>query len=161
MSLDIISRLLDNKNIQTASTILLYYSMHGEVDTHDLVEKLYRQGKTILLPRVRDDKYMDLVLYTGKNGLKPAGSFHILEPQGAPYTYYNNIDVAVVPGVAFTKGCKRMGRGRAYYDRLLPLLLNAYKIGICFPFQLFDDIPTDAYDVPMDEVISVPAISLT
>lgn len=153
LSLATVSRLMLSQQLQAAKTVLLYYSIHGEVDTHEMVETLYRQGKNVLLPRVKDEYSMDLVLYTGRDSLKPAGSFHILEPQGEPYTLYNNIDVAVIPGIAFTKNGKRMGRGRGYYDRLLPLLSKAYKIGICFPFQIFEDIPTDSHDFLMDEVI--------
>lgn len=154
LSLAIVSELHKSARVEDAGTILLYYSINGEVDTHDLLEQLYQEGKTILLPRVKDESNMDLVLYTGKDCLKTAGAFHILEPQGEPYTLFNSIDLAIIPGIAFTKDGKRMGRGRGYYDRLLPKLVNAYKIGLCFPFQLLEDIPTDSHDVRMDEVVT-------
>jgi 5-formyltetrahydrofolate cyclo-ligase len=56
--------------------------------------------------------------------------------------------------MAFDKANHRLGRGKGYYDRLLPRLKNAYKIGVCFPFQFLDEIPSEAHDVVMDEVIS-------
>ena len=68
---------------------------------------------------------------------------------------YQVIDLAVVPRVAFDKEGCRLGRGKGYYDRLLPLI-NCYKIGICFPFQLYDSIPTEKFDIKMDEVIVGP-----
>lgn len=153
LSLAVNEKLLANRKLQSAEVVLLYYSMIGEVETHELVEKLFVAGKTVLLPRVRDGYNMDLVQYKGKSCLKPAGVFHILEPQGKPYTYYNNIDVAVIPGIAFTKDGKRMGRGKGYYDRLLTNFPKLWKIGVCFPFQVLEQLPVERYDVPMDELV--------
>lgn len=159
MSQAIASQLFLHPRIKDASTVLLYYSMPDEVDTHELVDMLNERGKTVLLPRVRDEKGMDLIVYTGKDNMKEAGSFHILEPQGEPFTDFGKIEVAIIPGVAFTRNGKRLGRGRGYYDRLLPLLTKAYKIGICFPFQILDDVPVDSYDFPMDEVIDGTSVN--
>lgn len=154
LSLAVINRLIADSHFKEARAVLLYYSMAGEVDTHGLVEKLYREGRKVLLPRVRDEYNLDIVTFSGTDNLKSAGSFHILEPQGELFNDLREIDVAVVPGIAFTSDCKRMGRGRGYYDRMLLSLPNAYKIGICFPFQLLDSIPFDDYDVSMDKVIT-------
>lgn len=154
LSLAVVNNLMADSHLKEAHTVLLYYSMEGEVDTHDLVEKLYREGKNVFLPRVRDSYNMDIVAYSGTDSLKPAGSFHILEPQGEPFTDFEKIEVVVVPGIAFTSDGKRMGRGRGYYDRILPLLSNAFKIGICFPFQILKNIPFERYDISMDKVIT-------
>jgi 5-formyltetrahydrofolate cyclo-ligase len=70
------------------------------------------------------------------------------------------VELAIVPGIAFDRSNHRLGRGRGYYDRLLPQL-NSYILGICFDFQLFDAIPYDEYDVPMDEVVVQPVIHTT
>lgn len=153
LSLTAINKVADHSKVKDAKTIFLYYSMADEVFTHELVDELTAEGKTVLLPRMINKEEMVLVRYNGEDSLREAGKYHILEPQGEPYTYYNKVDVAIVPGVAFTKDGKRMGHGRGYYDRMLPKLANAYKIGICFQFQIMDDIPTDKYDIKMDEVI--------
>ncbi len=55
--------------------------------------------------------------------------------------------------MAFDAARHRLGRGKGYYDRFLPLLTNAYKLGICFPFQSLPSIPIDEYDQLVDEVI--------
>ena len=65
----------------------------------------------------------------------------------------DEIDLAVIPGVAFDRHGVRLGRGKGYYDRLLPLMLNAYRIGICFPFQLLEQLPSEPHDVLMNEVV--------
>lgn len=136
---------------QAARTVLLYHSLPDEVDTHDLIRR-WAGRKRILLPVVRGAD-LELRAYTGDAHLE-TGAFHIGEPDGMPFTDYAEINLAVVPGVAFDRQGNRLGRGKGYYDRLLPRLGAAtYKVGLCFPGQLLDRIPAEAHDVPMDEVI--------
>ena len=126
--------------------------MEDEVNTHGLVAALLHQGRRVLLPRVRDDQNLDIVPVTSGNSLLPQGKYHIMEPTGEPFTDYSNIDIAIVPGMAFTQDGKRLGRGKGYYDRLLVKMPSVYKMGVCFPFQIVKDIPTDENDILMDEV---------
>ena len=65
----------------------------------------------------------------------------------------DDIDLIVVPGVAFDRERNRLGRGKGYYDRLLSQL-KASAIGICFDFQLKGQIPTEPFDRKMDLVIT-------
>lgn len=82
------------------------------------------------------------------------GAFNIMEPQGPLFTDYGKIDVVVVPGMAFDKKGNRLGRGKGYYDRFLSQLPPyIYKIGVCFDFQKFDNIPAEETDVRMDCVV--------
>ena len=106
----------------------------------------------MVLPRVTGPATMELCLYDGPVSLSE-GAFGIMEPTGQAFTAYQEIDLAVVPGMAFDAQGNRLGRGRGYYDRLLPLLPRAYKIGLCFPFQLIGNVPTQPTDIAMDEVI--------
>jgi 5-formyltetrahydrofolate cyclo-ligase len=76
-----------------------------------------------------------------------------MEPVGQPFNDYDQVELAVVPGVAFDAEGHRLGRGRGYYDRFLPLLPHAYKLGLCFDFQKVEHVPTDANDIRMDEVL--------
>ena len=103
------------------------------------------------MPVVKGDE-LELRYYTGKQDLQK-GSYNIEEPQGELLTNYDKIDLAIIPGVAFDSQGNRLGRGKGYYDRLLKQL-NAYKIGICFHFQICTHIPTETFDKPMDEVWS-------
>ena len=81
------------------------------------------------------------------------GFFDIMEPVGEPFERYEDIDLAVVPGMAFDSQNNRLGRGKGYYDRMLPRLTKAYKIGVCFDFQRLPGIPADEHDCKVDEVI--------
>ena len=55
--------------------------------------------------------------------------------------------------MAFDACGHRLGRGKGYYDRLLPRLSHCYKIGICFDFQKVPSVPTEPTDIAMDEVL--------
>lgn len=59
----------------------------------------------------------------------------------------------IVPGVAFDNNNNRLGRGKAYYDKLLKES-KSYKVGVCFDFQLIEEVPVDEYDIKMDLIIS-------
>lgn len=131
---------------------MLYHSLKDEVDTHAFIRKWSRE-KRILLPVVTGDD-LELRLYTGPEDLT-VGAYGIEEPTGARFTDYAAIGLIVVPGVAFDRDGNRLGRGKGYYDRLLPRIPSAYKIGICFPFQLVDEVPAEPFDIRMDEIITL------
>lgn len=137
---------------QQAKTVLLYWSMADEVQTHAFVNRWYNE-KTLLLPCVDGD---DLLLrqYTGPECMVAGEQFGIGEPTGEEYTDLENIALIIVPGVAFDNSGNRMGRGRGFYDRLLKTTPNALKVGVAFNFQMLDSIPTEPFDVRMDKVVS-------
>ena len=147
-------QLRQHPRLINADTLLLYSALQDEVPTQSLLDELVAQGKTVLLPRVVSDTDMELRQYTGLQDLQ-VGAFGILEPTGKLFTDYEKIDVAVVPGMAFDKEGHRLGRGKGYYDRFLRLLPKTYKIGICFLWQLVDNVPTDEHDILMDQIMTV------
>ena len=154
LSLSVLSRLNGNEHLQRAETILMYYSLPDEVNTHAYIDQLLTEGKKILLPEVIDGENMVIREYTGKHDLKE-GAFHIMEPVGSlfPEERYQEINLAIIPGMAFDAKRNRLGRGKGYYDRFLQKIPQVYKIGICFPFQLVDEIPTEETDIKMDAIM--------
>jgi len=136
---------------QKAKNVLLYWSMDDEVATHEFVNRWYKE-KCVLLPCVDGDD-LKLRQYTGPECLVAGPDFGIGEPTGEEFTDLDLVDMILVPGVAFDRHNNRMGRGRGFYDRLLKSTPNAYKVGVGFDFQLFDEIPVEAFDVPMDAVV--------
>lgn len=156
LSYEAVNRLQQEPHWLQAHTVLLYHSLPDEVCTHDLISQATAAGKRVLLPVVVGDD-LELREYQDEGNMSE-GSFHIQEPTGPAVTDLSAIDVAIVPGVAFTsEGC-RLGRGRGYYDRLLSRLTSLarvpYLIGICWPFQLVEELPTEAHDIPMNLVIT-------
>ena len=142
------------EKLQPYKVIILYSALPDEVPTQTLMAELVAQGKTVLLPRVINEKDMELRCYTAPQDLQK-GAYGILEPTGERYTDYEAIDVAIVPGMAFDAEGHRLGRGKGYYDRFLSRVPYLYKIGLCFSWQLVDHVPCDEHDVVMDEVIQI------
>ena len=116
LSLPVISRL--RPFLAEAKTIMAYYSLPDEVNTHSLIDDLVSEGKTVLLPKVMGVDTMELRRYTGRDDWQE-GVYHILEPVGKPFTDYAAIDLILVPGLAFDAAGHRLGRGSGYYDRFL------------------------------------------
>lgn len=140
-------------------TVLLYWSLDDEVCTHALVERLYKEGHRVLLPHVVSDTEMTLHPYAGLEQMRQ-GAWGILEPVTQSVdlaTLDEGRDaVAVVPGMAFDANGGRLGRGKGYYDRLLKLLPYIYKVGLCYDWQVVDEVPMNEYDVRMNRIITVP-----
>ena len=133
-----------------AQRVMLYSALPDEVQTQDFLDKWHLK-KTVILPTVVGDDIIP-VEYGEGTGFA-VGDFNILEPQNQPYT--GGFDLIIVPGVAFDLQGNRLGRGRGYYDRFLSQHLEVKRIGICFDFQLVDEVPSEAFDIRMDEVISL------
>lgn len=145
----VLKSLEKNKYFRSARSVLLFWSLPDEVETHEFVERWSGQ-KRILLPVVVGDE-LEVRLYEGLDRLR-VGSFDIQEPVGELVTDYSSIDLVVVPGVGFDVEGHRLGRGKGYYDRLLPKV-RAHRIGICFPEQFVFNVPNDPWDVNVHEII--------
>lgn len=148
-SVAIMAKIEQHPKFIKAQTVMLYSSLPDEVQTQTFIEK-WRQEKRIILPTVVGDDIIPVEL--SENTGFAVGDFNILEPQNEPYQ--GDYDLIVVPGVAFDKNGNRLGRGCGYYDRFLCQHQAVTKIGICFDFQLVDEIPTEPTDIKMDEIIS-------
>jgi len=152
LSLPVIGRLLSHPAVISAGTILMYYSLPDEVNTHDAVKRLAGKGKHVLLPRVKDGGNMEIRVYESQDDMQK-GCYGIMEPTGRLFVDYDKIDVAVIPGMSFDNANNRLGRGKGYYDRFLSKVPHIYKIGVCFDFQKLPVIPASAHDIKMDVVI--------
>ena len=147
-SAEICRRVTDAQRWQEASCVLLYYPMADEVDVRPLVAAALQDGKRVLFPVVKGDD-LQLVAYSSETR---RGAFGIEEPIGEPFTKLDEVDLVVVPGRAFDRQGHRLGRGRGYYDRLLPQL-SAHRLAVCFPCQIVDNLPYVPHDAQMDEVV--------
>ena len=150
LSLPVLDRL--RPLLRNATVVMAYYSLPDEVCTRQLLDELVADGKMVLLPKVLDDETMELHRYESSADLRE-GAFHIMEPVGAPFTDYDQIVVALIPGVAFDAEGHRLGRGKGYYDRFLQSLPSVKKIGVCFDFQKVESVPAEAHDVVVDIVV--------
>lgn len=151
LSQEILNQVENTPEFIKAKCIMAYWSMEDEVFTHDFVQK-WGIEKKIILPVVKGDQ-LDLKVFRGVEKLVPGENFGIPEPKGEVFADNEQIELVIVPGVAFDYKNNRMGRGKAYYDQLLKNL-EAFKLGICFRFQYFEEVPHDDLDIKMDLVIS-------
>jgi len=140
--------LRENEHFRSAKTVLLFHSLKDEVATHDFLREMIKT-KRVFLPVVRGED-MFMAEFAVDTPLKRR-SLGVEEPQSP--LYFGDVDVAVVPGVAFSADGHRLGRGRGYYDRFLSQH-SCYRIGLCFSFQRLAEIPCEPHDVVMNEVIS-------
>ena len=140
-----------------ADTVLLYHPLPDEVDTTPLLTNALRTGKRIILPKVNGDN-LTLHEYRGPESLAP-GAFGIMEPitPSIPLPTLC-IPLAIIPAVAYDPRGHRLGRGRGYYDRLLPALGLKHSIGVCFSFQLLQRIPIESHDIIVSEVVSTHCV---
>lgn len=148
----VLNRLTEHPALVNASTVLSYWPMPKELNT-TLVNKELKKSKRVLLP-VIDGNDLILKEFTSEQDFNTSNKYSICEPIGPAFNDYESIDVVIVPGVAFTENGHRCGHGKGYYDRLLPKMDQAHTIGVCFDFQLLENVPTDSHDVLLDEVIA-------
>ncbi len=148
---NILLQLEQHEAFKNAKTVMAYWSMPGEVYTHDAVIK-WSKNKNMLLPCVKGDE-LEIRSFTGEEEIEIRGKYRIGEPTGPIFEDFEKIDLIVVPGVAFDQQNNRLGRGKAYYDKFLPKT-RAYKIAVCFDFQMIETVPTGSTDIQMDHVIA-------
>ena len=147
---DVLFSYLENlEQVRNSKKILLYHPMTDEIDVMKAVRK-WAETKEIYLPAIEGD---DIVIrqYKSEQDLK-IGKYGILEPVGAVLDNPEEIDLVIVPGRAFDIRGYRLGRGKGYYDRLLPKM-RAIKIGVCFDCQYIFRVPAEEHDIPMGYVV--------
>lgn len=149
----LINLLLSIDRMQHAASVFVYVSAGSEVVTHGLVNTLLEMGRVVAVPRVLPEMgRMQAVVIRSLSDLSP-GRYGVLEPT-RQQVLDTTPDLAVVPGLAFTRAGRRLGQGGGYYDRYLAQHPAAYKVGVCFNEQITDVLPVTDLDIAMDEVVS-------
>lgn len=146
---EVFSQLEKTAAFLMADRILMYHSLPDELSTHRFLSK-WSGRKHFYLPRVNGVN-LDILPYNESR--LELGAFHIEEPTGEDTVEADEIELIVVPAVAYDRRGNRLGRGKGFYDRLLKTS-RATKIGVGYEFQLVDELPVEEHDVPMDMVIT-------
>lgn len=132
-----------------ADRILMYHSLPDELSTRSFISKWHHR-KHFYLPRVNG---LNLEILPYDEQRLALGSFHIEEPTGNDTCRVEDMEMVVVPAVAYDAQGRRIGRGKGYYDRLLAGC-KACKVGVAYDFQLVEEIPAEPHDVNVDVVIT-------
>jgi 5-formyltetrahydrofolate cyclo-ligase len=152
----IAQRLIELDAFRRASAVMLYVPVRNEVDTTAAMTRCLNDGKRVALPRMDyeherivahwvDDPVSQLVL----------GRMDLVEPDPAKteVVALDEVDLVVVPGLAFDRQGNRIGWGRGFYDAFLATL-GARRVGVAYAFQLVEAIEHDGHDMPMDYVLT-------
>jgi len=142
---------LELPQIIPSKCILLYLPINNEVGTFDLIRHLQLVGKIIYLPAYSNENY-DICEFVSFDNLK-VGPYGILQPINNSTMDTGNIDMAILPGVAFDKSGTRLGYGKGVYDRLLKNS-RLVKIGLGYEFQVEDKLPKESHDVVLNVLVT-------
>lgn len=153
LSSKIAAKLNELEPIRNADAIMVFASIKNEVNLSMFMENKKSEGKTILLPRVKDENNMEAVEFTSWEHIAE-GPYGIKEPVGEAYDA-GKIDVVLVPGLVFDYKGYRLGYGKGYYDRFLTQLKKgAFICGVGYEFQVVKDIMPHEADIPVHWIVT-------
>lgn len=145
----VVDKLLSEDLLNGLGKVLIYIPIGNEVDTGSFVYKLTRERRSLFLTAY-DNKSWVISAYSPTQPLvKIFGE--VMQPQELKLASAKKIDVAIMPGVAFSKNGARLGFGLGIYDKLLAGS-NILKVGLCYDFQIVDDLIPESHDVRVDYI---------
>lgn len=146
----IYQKVINNKDILSSKTLLIYISINSEVDTTKIIN-YFLNTKNIAVPKIIDND-MFFCYVTNLNELT-SGKYNIPEPTNENIVTDFDNAICIVPGICYDKKNYRVGYGKGYYDRFLSK--NKIKtIGLCYKECMIEKIDNDKYDYKIDEVIT-------
>lgn len=156
---DIIKRrLFDEEEFKKAGLVMFYVSLKDEVNTLDMIDEALKAGKRVCVPVIlKEEKRLIAGEIKDRKKDLERQHFGIYQPKtgSVKEVPLEDIDLVVVPGIAFDKFNVRLGRGHGYYDRLLCSLPNKTStIGLAFDFQVVKKLPKDPHDIPVSKTIT-------
>lgn len=138
---------------ENAKHIMLYKSLGNETDTNDIIMSAFRDGKKVAFP-VTDPASGEITPCFATDETEfEKGAFLVSEPVNAEIADAEEIELILVPGIAFDKKGARIGFGKGCYDRLLQNSC-ATKVGFCYDFQVCGEILSEQHDVTMDYIVT-------
>jgi len=137
-----------------AKTVMFYVSFDGEVNTQDMIKEAHRLGKIVAVPVCKGNRVTLRPCILRNNAKFKKGPYGICEPAVKEYIKLEDLDLVIVPGVAFDKKGNRLGRGKGCYDYFLKrAACDTASIGLAFDFQILPYLPATTTDVKIGKVI--------
>jgi len=151
-------KLLSCEEFRASKIVMTYVSLPSEVDTTYFNKKALEQGKRVVVPYIDTANQRIIASELSSAGCLVKGPLGIYQPEDglAGTIPLKEIDLIVVPGIAYDKRNMRLGRGKGYYDRFLANeeLSSATTIGLAFRFQIVDSLSFDPHDKPVFRVLT-------
>jgi len=156
----ILDKLYESEYYRKSKKIFIYISYDSEINTKGIINKALEDNKKVYVPRTEfKNRLMDAVEIMSLDNLVES-DFGILEPSiKEPYIDPNELDLIVVPGVAFDKQGGRMGYGAGFYDRYFKKISEdnikkVMKVALAYEFQTLEKVPMNDHDIPVDCIIT-------
>ena len=149
----IVKKLFSMEAFLSASTVALYLSAGNEVKLEELFLRCWKLGKRTMVPVLNTKKKAYEMAFRTRETILRTGRYGIREPENPEPGTLEEIDLIVVPGIAFDHKGNRLGRGGGHYDRLLNGF-SGCSMGVAYDFQLVETLPVEAHDVPLDGVVT-------
>ncbi len=155
-SADACSLLTASPEFKQARIVMLYLSMPTEVDTAALALRAWQDGKTVVVPKVSwDQRRMMPVEISSLQTVMTTSGPGVREPLAGNPVPVKFIDLVIVPGLGFTPGGHRIGRGMGFYDRFLAQdEFMGLSCGLAFETQITDDVPVLDHDMPLSMLVT-------
>jgi 5-formyltetrahydrofolate cyclo-ligase len=164
LSQTICQKFMDLEEYQKANTVLFYIDVRSEVRTRQALPTALESGKKVIVPWCNAAGELELFPLDNMDELS-IGMYKILEPKPElrdlpeKQCKPEDLDLVMVPGVAFDREGARMGHGKGYYDKLLQHARpDCPLIALAFECQLFPEIPTAHHDIFMDKIVTESSI---
>lgn len=150
----ITKKLLKIQVFKKAKMVMFYIALDGEVNTAEMIKEARKLGKIVTVPVCRKDKISLRPCILDDTAELKIGPYGVAEPVIEKRVRLKDLDLVVVPGLAFDKKGNRLGRGKGFYDRFLDKLpKRTASVGLAFNFQILPSIPAAIHDVSVDKIL--------
>ncbi|MDD2751667.1 MAG: 5-formyltetrahydrofolate cyclo-ligase [Candidatus Omnitrophica bacterium] len=147
-------KLFRTQLFKKAKIVMFYIAFDGEVNTKEMIREAKNLGKVIAVPVCRNNKITIRPCLLKDRAKLVRGPYGVSEPAVKSAINLEDLDLVIVPGVAFDRKNNRLGRGKGCYDRFLKRLPKRIKsIGLAYDFQIFPEIPATKTDWKLNRVI--------
>lgn len=153
-SAKICAHICEMSEYKSARTILLYSAIRSEASLDTLISRALSDGKTVLLP-VCDQKTETMHASEIRDMSElVCGAYSIAEPTNKRIFDVGQIDIVLVPGLAFAESGYRIGYGKGYYDKFLAQNPSVFKFGAAFSCQLCNEAFEAEHDIRLDAIVT-------
>jgi len=165
VSQQVFLRLIETIEYRNCQNVMFYVATRSEVQTEEMIKTSIKMGKNTFVPIILTEctNLAPSKMYDFDNELEK-GKKGILEPKKEYYRLFppEDIDLIIIPGIAFDLSGNRIGRGFGYYDNFLRKVCSSAKIiALAFEMQIVKEIPNDKNDIPVDKIITEKRIIIS
>jgi 5-formyltetrahydrofolate cyclo-ligase len=148
-------KLLRTRVFQRAGNVMFYIALSGEVKTEAMIKAARKKGKLVTVPVCKKNRMSLRPAILDEQAGLIKGPYGVSEPTLKRFLRLRDLDLVIVPGIAFDHQGNRLGRGKGCYDRFLKRLpKDTATIGLAFGFQILPSLPAAAHDISVQKVIA-------